>query len=199
MDDFPFYSKTCASLVEVILVASQAPHTLQVAFPIKHKNLSSLLKPNIKRFWVVQKNGSPKRQDQGHTRDVLLPQNVAAGVLKAWAAARGWVLLCTNITYISAHGIYSEPLGLACYTASQCSMHCSASHLFLMMFKDCLWESQKSVIRTFSTVGWNLNSFLTGDVKCLHFIAWHLLSGSYWWIQVSSPVTMQLRRYWHVY
>jgi hypothetical protein len=37
MDDFLFYSKTCASLVEVILVASLAPHTPQVALPAKQQ------------------------------------------------------------------------------------------------------------------------------------------------------------------
>jgi hypothetical protein len=51
MDDFPFYSKTCASLVEVILVASQAPHTPQVAFPIKQQETIFPSKTkNIKHF-----------------------------------------------------------------------------------------------------------------------------------------------------
>jgi hypothetical protein len=105
-------------------VASQAPHIPQVAFPIKQQ-LSLLLKPIIKHFSGVQKNDSLIGRDQGHMRDVLQPPSIAAGVLKVWAAVQGWILSCTNITFmITVDDIYSESLASACYTASLCSMHC---------------------------------------------------------------------------
>jgi len=37
MDDFLFYSKICATLVGVILVATQALYISQVAFPAKQQ------------------------------------------------------------------------------------------------------------------------------------------------------------------
>jgi hypothetical protein len=60
-----------------------------------------------------------------------------------WAATWEWVLSCTNIAFISAHGIYSESVALACYTASHCSMQCLSSDLFLMMFKDWSLRNQE--------------------------------------------------------
>jgi hypothetical protein len=113
--------------------------------------------------------------------DVLLPQNIAAVVLKAWAAAWGWVLSRTNITYISAHGIYSESLVLACYTASQCSMHCLSSHLFPMMFKDWSLRIPEKCDHNFFNC-W-LKFELLFDRGCQVF-AFHTMASSLWLIMV---------------
>jgi hypothetical protein len=128
----------------------------------------------IKHFWGLQTNENLTEQGHGYMVNVIRCQSVGAGVCQQWPAVWGQALLCNNTTPLTVV-LWVTRFSFSC---SHYNIHWLASHPFPDNAQRMVPANlRNNIIITFPIVGWDLNLFLTGYVKCFHALT--LLSGSW--------------------